>query len=140
MRDRGQTLARLHRVRRIQLNLARGEEASAHDKAASETALGLRIAELANAVAPAPETAAGFSLGAAAHYREKLQISADAAQVRAAQAEARARTATEKAQSAWRDQSAMEKLIARADAEAVRRAMKELEAAPATARNRHDPC
>ncbi|WP_242096664.1 hypothetical protein [Sphingomonas sp. CROZ-RG-20F-R02-07] len=140
MRDRGQTLARLHRVRTIQLNLARADEARAHDKAATEAALGARIAELADAIAPAPQAMAGFSLGAAAHYREKLQISADAAQARARSAMVRAEAATETARSAWRDQAAMEKLIARADADAVRRAMKELEAAPSTTRTRHDPC
>ena len=47
-------LARLHRVRTLQLNLTRADEARACDKAASEAALASRITALANAVALNP--------------------------------------------------------------------------------------
>ena len=140
MPDRGRTLARLHRVRSIQLNLARADEARALDRAATESALGARIAELADAVAPVTQAAAGFSLGAAAHYREQLQLSADAARARMRVAEDRAYAATEAARSAWRDQAAIEKLRERYDADAVLRAVREMESAPPTGPNRHDPC
>lgn len=139
MRDKAQTLARLHRVRTIQLGLARADEARAHEKAANEAALGRRIAELADGVAPAPASTGGFSLGAAAHYRNKLQVSAAAAVTRTQAAEARARSATDAAQAAWRDQAAMEKLIAKADREAIRKELRALEDTPLRPK-RHDPC
>ena len=133
-------LARLHRVRSLQLALARADEARALDRQLSEASLNARIAQLAAAVAPAPDALAGFSLGAAAHYRERLQQSADAAAMRveaAGQAVARAAEATREAR---RDQSAVEKLIARADAEDALKALRALEAAPAVRTIRHDPC
>ena len=49
---RAKTLARIHRVRTLQLGLTRADEARAHDKFASEQALSGRIALLAEAVAP----------------------------------------------------------------------------------------
>lgn len=138
--DRRQ-LARVDRVRAIQLNLARAAEADAQAKAASETALGRRIAQLAAAVAPAPAAGAGFSLSAAAHYRDRLHQSAWAAEVRVARAQGLANQAAEATRSAERDQKAVEKLRARADADAALAALRALEGAPATRRpNRHEAC
>ncbi len=133
-------LARLHRVRTLQLNLTRADEARAHDKAASETALATRITALADAVAPAPDTALAVSLSAAAHFRERLHESAAAARGRVEVAQQFVARAAEATRAAKRDQTAIEKLIQRADADAVLKAIRALEAAPATRTIRHDPC
>ena len=133
-------LDRIHRVRTIQLGLTRAEEAQARDRAASEAALSARITALADAIAPIPAAAAGFSLSAAAHFRERLQLSAGAAQQRLEAAEYRAAAAGEATRAARRDQSAVEKLLERADAAEVLKAMRALETAPTFRRNRHDPC
>lgn len=129
-------LGRIHRVRTLQLTLARAEEARAHAQVATETALSARIAQLAEAVAPASGSAA--TLLAASHYRERLHNSAVAAANRVRGAEAEAARAAEGARAAKRDQSAVEKLIDRARAEALRCEMRALEDAPS--RKRHDPC
>lgn len=133
-------LARLHRVRTLQLGLATAEEARARERMASETALVTRIAQLAAAVAPIPDsmTAAGFA--ATAHYRERLHQSAAASVERVRAAELQASAASEATQAAKRDQSAVEKLRARADADEASRAVRALEAAPATRKSRHAPC
>lgn len=133
-------LARLHRVRTLQLGLVRADEANAHARFASEAALTHRIAALADGVAPAEATEAGFSFAAAAHYRERLHVSAQAAEARLAQAAQRVASAGERTREARRDQSAIEKLIARADADAALAAVRALEAAPPTRKLRHDPC
>lgn len=133
-------LARIHRVRTLQLGLARVDEARARDTFASEAALSNRIAQLADAIAPAVDRGAAFSLAAAAHYREKLQHSAFAAEARVAAAGRQADRATDATREAWRDQSAVEKLIARADADAALKAIRAMEAAPAFRKVRHDPC
>lgn len=140
MADRAKMLARLHRVRTLQLNLTRAEEAQAHDKLQSEAALSARINQLAAAVAPTPQAAAAFSLAAAAHYRERLQQSAGAADARMLAAEQRVARAAEQTQAAKRDQTAVEKLIARARADSVLREMRAMEDAPPARKNRHDPC
>jgi flagellar FliJ protein len=132
---RAKTLARIHRVRTLQLGLTR-----AHDKAASEQALSTRITGLATAVAPVEQTAVAVSLGASAHYRERLQHSADAAVERVRSAEYQVARATDATRAAQRDQSAVEKLIARAQADAVIRELRALEEAPAVRKIRHDPC
>ncbi len=137
---RDKTLARIHRVRTLQLGLTRAEEARAHDKYHSESTLSVRITQLARGVAPAPETAIAFSLGAAAHYRERLQQSADAAVARVHAAGLHVERAGEATRSARRDQSAVEKLIARAEADAALRELRALEDAPAVRTIRHDPC
>lgn len=140
MRDRRQ-LARIDRVRSVQLTLARAAQAEAEAHAASETALGARIAQLAAAVAPGPAAGEGFTLSAAAHYRERLQHSALAAEARVARAEGRVTQALEAARAAERDHKAVEKLRARADADAALAALRALEGAPPSRRpNRHDPC
>ena len=48
----GKRLQRLHRVRTLQLNLARADEARAREQVTSEQQLSHRIAQLAAAVAP----------------------------------------------------------------------------------------
>jgi len=137
---RSKTLARIHRVRTLQLGLTRADEARAHDKFASEQALSGRIALLAEAVAPIHETQVAVSLGAAAHYRDRLQQSANAAVERVQAAEYHVERAAEATRAAKRDQSAVEKLLARADADAVLKAIRAMEDAPAFRRVRHDPC
>ncbi|MBC3942700.1 hypothetical protein [Sphingomonas albertensis] len=137
---RSKTLARIHRVRTLQLGLTRADEARAHDKFASEQALSGRIALLAEAVAPIHETRAAVSLGASAHYRDRLQQSANAAVERVQAAENRVERAAEATHAAKRDQSAVEKLLARADADAVLKAIRAMEEAPAFRKVRHDPC
>lgn len=134
-------LARIERVRAVQLSLARAAQIDAHAAAASETALAGRVAALADAIAPAPDTGAAFSLSAAAHYRERLHLSAATAQDRVASAERRATAATAAAQGAERDLKAVEKLQAKADTAAALAAIRALEGAPAPQRPlRHDPC
>ncbi len=142
MADKAKRLARVLRVRTLQLGLTRAEEARALAKAADEAALRDRILSLAEAVAPAAAPVATAStLGAAAHYRERLHVSAQLAERRVAQADLgveRARSATLEAK---RDHSAVEKLIARADAAEALRQMRALENAPPVHRpNRHDSC
>ncbi|MDQ2878752.1 MAG: hypothetical protein M3R41_06725, partial [Pseudomonadota bacterium] len=75
-------LQRLLRVRTLQLALVRAEEARAHDRFAGEAQLKGRIAQLAAGVAPVSTETEGFALVAAAHFRERLQHSAEAAQAR----------------------------------------------------------
>lgn len=133
-------LDRLLRVRTLQLGLVQADEARARDKAASEATLRARIAQLAEGVAPASAPVAGFSLVAAAHFRERLHQSAHAADTRLRAAEAQAARAAEATREARRDQSAIEKLIVRADADAALRAIRALEVAPPTRKIRHDPC
>jgi len=134
------TLARIHRVRSLQLVLAQGEEARARDRLATEAALGERIAALGNAVAPAPTTASGVSLGAQAHFRARLHASAEAARDRVATAERSAARAADATRAARQDRTAVEKLLERARREALARDMRAMEDMPAAPRNRHDPC
>ncbi|MGR6330603.1 hypothetical protein ACU5AX_16190 [Sphingomonas sp. XXL09] len=136
-------LARIHRVRTLQLNLTRADEMRAQEKHASETMLAGRIQALADAVAPAAATTfGGASLGAQAHFRERLHQSAAAAQARVSMAEQFAAQAAEATRSAKRDQSAVEKLLERARREALVREVRALEETPPTGRQgiRHDPC
>jgi hypothetical protein len=133
-------LDRLFRVRTLQLGMVRADEARAQDKRVSETELANRIAALADGVAPAPTGGSGFALVAAAHFRSRLQQSAEMAEARLRDAEIAAEAAAEATREARRDQSAIEKLMARADAEAVLKAIRALEAAPPTRKIRHDPC
>lgn len=137
----GKQLARVARVRAVQLTLARAGQAQADAQVASETALNARIAQLAAAIAPAPSQGGAFSLSAAAHYRDRLHQTALAAQARVTQAEHRATVATEAARTAERDSKAVEKLQSRADVAALLAEMRALEGAPAPTRPlRHDPC
>jgi hypothetical protein len=130
-------LARLHRVRTLQLGLAQADEARAIAAMASETQLSQRIAQLADAVSPAPQTAGATTLAAAAHFRERLQRSAEAAVARVHAAEMQAERKAEATRGARRDQSAVEKLIGRARGDAIRAEIKALQdAPPATAPRR----
>jgi uncharacterized protein YicC (UPF0701 family) len=139
--DKSKRLARLHRVRTLQLGLAQADEARAREGVASETALAQRIARLAAEVAPAPDMAGATALAAAAHYRERLHRSAEAAENRVRAAEAAADRLAEATKSARRDQNAVEKLMARASAAEIAAEIRALQDAPPTARrNRHDPC
>lgn len=133
-------LKRLHRVRTLQLGMAQAAETRAHDQMASETALSNRIAQLASAVAPSEGAGAGMSFAAMAHYREKLHRNAEAIENRVRIAAAEATRAQEARQSAKRDQTAVEKLIARGEVEAALREIRALQDAPPTRKIRHDPC
>ena len=134
-------LARINRVRTMQLTLARAAQAQAEAQVASEAALNVRIAQLAAAIAPAPDAGSAVSLTAAAHYRDRLHQSAHVARARVEVAEQRASAATDAARSAERDLKAVEKLQTRADADAAVAAIRALEGAPMPVRPlRHDPC
>lgn len=136
------TLARLLRVRTLQLDQVRADEARAHARVAQEAQLSARIAALAGQVAPVPGAPAqpAASLHAAAHYRDRLHQSAEAAERRVAVAERGLEAARAATIEARRDQNAIEKLIDREAAEAALRALRALEALPPAARNRHDLC
>ncbi|SFP95619.1 hypothetical protein [Sphingomonas rubra] len=139
--NKERTLGRIHRVRTLQLGLARAEEMRRHDALGQETALNHRIAGLVDAVAPTAELLGAHNLAASAHYRDRLQQSAFAAAARVEAASARVDAAAEASRAAKRDQSAVEKLLARARATALVREMRALEdAPPRPKRNRHDPC
>lgn len=132
-------LQRVHRVRTLQLGLAQAGEAKARDDMASEQALAHRITQLVGAVAPQP--GAANSLAAAAHFRDRLQRSAEAATNRVRTAEAAMGRASEATRAARQEQTAVEKLIERARAvetEAEIRAMQDLPGTPRVVR--HDPC
>jgi hypothetical protein len=134
-------LARVHRVRTLQLGLAQADEARARDQVMSEQALAGRIAQLAAAVAPTEVDVGAMSLAAAAHYRERLQRSSEAATNRVRTAEYEAQRTAAATQSAKRDQSAIEKLIQRGQQALVEAELRALQDLPGTPRkNRHDPC
>ncbi|MHA6718414.1 hypothetical protein ACX40Y_03085 [Sphingomonas sp. RS6] len=134
-------LQRLLRVRTLQLDQMRAQEADARRRVDDAQSLRQRIDELAAGVEPVVAAANAATLfHAAAQYRARLHESAEAAARRASTAAeglAAARAAT---QAAHRDQSAIEKLIERARNEAMRRERRALEDMPATPRKRHDPC
>ncbi|BCA59979.1 hypothetical protein [Sphingomonas sp. HMP6] len=133
-------LDRILRVRTLQLGLVQAEESRAQERAASEAMLKSRIAQLVAGVSPAPAPVAAFSLVAAAHFRERLHQSAEAAEGRLRAAQAVVERAAEATREARRDQSAIEKLIARAEADAVVKAIRAMEAMPPSRKIRHDPC
>jgi len=133
-------LARVLRVRTLQLGLAQAQEVRAREAQERETALSSRIAQLAADIAPATDRAAGFSLAAAAHYRERLHRSAETAAGRVRAAEAEAERAADATRAARRDHSAVEKLLDRGLTEAALREIRALSDAPPMQKNRHDPC
>ena len=140
-RDKAKQLDRLLRVRTLQLGMTRAEEVRVQTRLASEAELANRIARLADSVAPVrADAGSGFSLVAAAHFRSRLHQSAEAAEVRLRDAERMAEAAAEATREAKRDQSAVEKLMARADREAAIKAIRAMESAPAVRKIRHDPC
>ena len=133
-------LQRIHRVRTLQLGLVHADEIRAQSRLASEATLGRRIGELVAAIAPAPVAASAASLIAAAHFRDRLHVSAAAAAGRLQAATLTADRAAEATRAAKRDQSAVEKLIARAETDAALAAIRALEETPPTRTIRHDPC
>ena len=133
-------LARILRVRTLQLGLAQAEEARVRGVHEQERALSSRIAQLASAVSPVEDRAGGFSLAAAAHYRDRLHRSAETAANRVRTAEEEAARAAEATRAAKRDQSAVEKLIQRELAEKTLREIRALRDAPPVRKIRHDPC
>lgn len=134
-------LDRLLRVRTLQLGQVQGEEARARARVDQEESLRQRIAGLAANVAPIAASApTATGLIAAAHYRDRLHQSAHAAEQRVAVAEQGLDAARAATRDARRDQSAIEKLIAREQADAALKALRELEQLPPSGRNRHDPC
>lgn len=133
----GKRLARIHRVRTLQLGLAQADEARAQAQVTSEQQLAHRIASLADAVAPQTSMVPGGAhLAAAAHFRERLHRSADAAIERVRTAEMIADRRGEATRVARRDQNAVEKLIDRHRAELIRAEMKALEDAPSLSKRR----
>ncbi len=140
MAKRGISLDRIHRVRTLQLGLVRADEARAVEKLASEDELKHRIAALAADVAPVEAMAEAFSFLAAAHYRDRLSQSAIAAEARLESASRQLAIATEATREARRDQSAIEKLIARDQASEALKALRALEEAPPIKKVRHDTC
>ncbi|QIG78724.1 hypothetical protein [Stakelama tenebrarum] len=135
-------LERIHRVRTLQLRQVQAEEADAHARLAQEAAMRERISMLSGNVAPtpAPLPVAATSLAAAAHFRERLHRTAEAADKRLAQAEQGLDAARSATREAKRDQTAVEKLISREEADAALRALRELEALPPMRKKRHGPC
>ena len=133
-------LARIHRVRTVQLNLMRAAESAAQSQFASERALRARIGQLAAGSAPQLADTDGVAFAAAALYRDRLQVSAQAAERRVADAEVRADRAVAAARAARQDQLAVEKLIDRDAAAAALAALRALETAPPARAVRHDPC
>lgn len=131
---------RILRVRTLQLGQVRSQEVAARAKVAQEEALRARIAQLSEGVAPAEEQGMAMGFIAAAHYRERLHQSAAVAAQRVDVAEQQLSRAEDATREAKRDQSAIEKLIARGDAEAAIKALRALEALPSTGKNRHDIC
>lgn len=135
-------LARIHRVRTLQLGLARAAEVAAEHKVGNEAALSARIHQLTLAVSPTVSGADAAALHAAAHFRDRLHQSAAAAAQRVTLAEQAHARAVEATRAAKRDQTAVEKLLERAGQDAQRREMRALEDAPQPVphRFRHDPC
>lgn len=133
-------LGRLLRVRELQLAVRQAAESEASAKLASEHALRQRVAELADDVAPRAAATGAGALQAAAHYRERLHQTVATVEQRVRAAEQGVAAAQAATREAKRDQSAMEKLAARAEREAMVRMLKALEDAPQVRRNRHGPC
>ena len=133
-------LERILRVRTLQLGLTQAEEARAHARVVGEEALAARIGELVMAVSPTPVATGAASLGAAAHFRERLLQSAAGADERLRAAEALAAQAAARTRSARQDHSAVEKLIERAAADAALVERRGLESLAPAGRKRHDPC
>ncbi|PZQ62051.1 MAG: hypothetical protein DI544_05515 [Sphingomonas taxi] len=125
-------LTRLHRVRTLQLGLARADESRTQAQLTSETQLAQRIAQLADAVSPVPATTAGaMTIAAQAHFRDRLHRSAEAAMNRVRTAQAQVERSTEATRAARRDQNAVEKLLDRQRIADIAAEMKALEDAPA---------
>jgi hypothetical protein len=127
-------LGRMLRVRSLQLDLARAEQAAAAERASSAAALAARIESLRQDVAPRQGAEQGLTLFAAAHYRDRLARSQVEAQRRVQLAHQQLDLARDAATAAKRDHGVVEKLIERELEAQARAALKALEDAPQTAR------
>lgn len=127
-------LGRMLRVRSLQLDLARAEQAAAAERASSAAALAARIESLRQDVAPRQGTDQGLSLFAAAHYRDRLAKSGIEAQRRVQHAHQQLDQARDAASAAKRDHGVVEKLIERELETQAAAARKALEDAPQNAR------
>lgn len=127
-------LGRMLRVRSLQLDLARAEQAAAADRASSATALAARIEALRQDVAPRAGSDHGLSMFAAAHYRDRLARSHVDAQHRVQLAHQQLDQAREAAGAAKRDHGVVEKLIDRELEVQAAAARKALEDAPHSAK------
>ena len=127
-------LGRMLRVRSLQLDLARAEQAAAAERASSAAALAARIESLRQDVAPREGTDQGLSLFAAAHYRDRLAKSGIEAQRRVQIAHRQLDQARDAASAAKRDHGVVEKLIERELEAQAAAARKALEDAPQNAR------
>jgi hypothetical protein len=122
------------RVRSLQLDLARAEQAAAAERASSAAALAARIESLRQDVAPREGSDQGLSLFAAAHYRDRLAKSGLEAQRRVQLAHQQLDQARDAASAAKRDHGVVEKLIERELEAQAAAARKALEDAPQNAR------
>lgn len=123
-----QKLGRMLRVRSLQLDLARAEQAQAAERASSAAALAARIDALRQDVAPREGGEQGLTLFAAAHYRDRLARSQVEAQRRLHMADQQLDRARDAASAAKRDHGVVEKLIERelqAQAAAARKALED---------------
>lgn len=127
-------LGRMLRVRGLQLDLARAEQAAAVDRASSAAALADRIESLRQDVAPRAGNEQGITLFAAAHYRDRLAKSQVEAQRRVQVAHQQLDQARDATTTAKRDHGVVEKLIERELQAQTTAARKALEDAPQSAR------
>lgn len=123
-------LKRVLKVRALQLDIARADEARAREAKDSAEALRDRIRALGDEVAPAAGAASGLGLIAAAHYRGRLHRSGEEALRRVAQADSRLDAARAATGAARRDHGAVEKLVERALAAEAAAAIRSLHDAP----------
>ena len=127
-------LGRMLRVRGLQLDLARAEQAAAADRASSAAALADRIESLRQDVAPRAGSDQGLTLFAAAHYRDRLAKSHVEAQRRVQITHQQLDQARDATTTAKRDHGVVEKLIDRELQAQAAAARKALEDAPQSAR------
>lgn len=133
-------LGRLLRVRSLQLDLKRAEEAAAANQAATVAALAQRIQRLAVDAGPRAGSASGLALAATAHYRERLDGSQREAGRRVAVAEQQLQAARARTLEAGRDHGAIEKLVDRARRDRALDEMRKLADAPAPVKRWHSSC
>jgi len=114
MRDE-KRLGRLLRVRSLQRDQRRAEEVIARQHHASTAELLQRIDRLHDDVSPTSGTSFGFSLAAAAGYRDRLHVSRLDARGRLNKAEQVVEARRAATLEAERDHGAIEKLMERAE-------------------------
>ncbi len=125
MRDE-KRLARLHRVRGLQLDLRRAEENRALIAHASTAELLQRIERLTDSVTPGQGHHDGLTLQASAQLRDRLHISRLDARDRLDNAEVVLEATRAATREAKRDQTAIEKLMERARADRAIAEMRKL--------------